>query len=108
VRLGYRREGHREINRVTKIGDGDGSPELDRQARHDRRRAGEYAAIFEIVVGPNLAKAELSQRLPGSLGKPDQFGERVTIENVKGIMDTDFPGKFFCLDNHTGAAITAS
>jgi hypothetical protein len=49
----------------------------------------------------------LSQRLPGALGKPDQFGKRVTIENVKGIVDADFAGKFFCLDNHTGAAITA-
>ena len=41
------------------------------------------------------------------LGKPDQFRERVAVENVKGIVDADFAGKLFCWDGHTGAAITA-
>src|SRR5262245_34229909 len=105
--LGYGREGHGQINRVTKVGNGDGGPKLDRQACYDRRRACQYAAIFQVVVGPNLAEAESSQRLPCVFGKPDQFRERVTIENMKGIVYADFAGVLFCVDGHTAAAMTA-
>ena len=93
--LGYGREGHGKINRVTKVGNGNGGPKLDRQACYDRRRACQYAAIFQIVVGPNLAEAESSQRLPCLFGKPDQFRERVTIENMKRIVYADFAGELF-------------
>src|SRR5215468_4695212 len=63
-KLGYRREGHGEINRVTKVWNSDGGAELDRKARYDRRGACEYASIFEIVVGPNLLETKFFQCRP--------------------------------------------
>jgi hypothetical protein len=105
--LGDRREGHGKIDRVTKVGNRDGGPELDRQPRYDRRRACQHAAIFKIVVGPNLTKAKFSQRLPSALSEPDQFRESVTIEDMEGIMYADFTGKMFCLFGHSAPASTA-
>src|SRR5262245_52156934 len=107
-KLRYRRGGHGEINRVTKVRNSHGGPELDRQARYDRRGACQDATIFEIVVGPNLPEAKSFQGRPRVLGEADQFRERVTVEDVKRIVDTDFTSTHFYSDRHTGAAITAS
>src|SRR5262249_34031072 len=103
----YRGEGHGEINRVTKVRNSHGGPELDRQARYDRRGACQDAPIFEIVVGPNLPEAKSFQGWPRVLGEADQFRERVTVEDVKRIVDADFTSEQSFLDGHTGAAITA-
>src|SRR5215831_15957242 len=107
-KLGYRREGHGEINRVTKVWNSDGGAELDRQARYDRRGACQDAPIFEIVVGPNLLETKFFQCRPRVLCEADQFRERVTVEDMERIVNANFTSKVFSLRGHTGAAITPS
>ena len=105
--LGHRGERHGQIDRVAKVGHRNRGPKFDRQSRHDRRRARQHAAIFQIVIGPNLAESELFHGPPSRLGEPDQFRQRVTIEDMKRIVNADFTAKFLFLFRHGAPTILA-
>jgi hypothetical protein len=58
-KLGYRREGHREIDGITKVRNGHGGPELDWQARHDRCQTCQHAAYSRLSLVQTWLKPSL-------------------------------------------------
>jgi hypothetical protein len=89
-KLAHGGKGHREVDGITKVGDSDGSAELDGQPRENCGRARHHAPILEIVVGPDAGEAKRTENSCGVRRKLDQLRERIAIENMKRVMNTDF------------------
>ena len=60
-----------KVNRIAEVRNRDRGAKFHRHPRHKRGGGRQYAAIFQIIVGPDLRETELGQIIASFFREPD-------------------------------------